>query len=77
MTEIILCGCGGRMGKAVAEAAIGDYSIVAGVDVNATAVAAASSFPVYEKISDFCTSEGTISELCPVFSFSRGNGSIK
>ncbi len=53
MTEIILCGCGGRMGKAVAEAAIGDYSIVAGVDVNATAVAAASSFPVYEKISDF------------------------
>lgn len=53
MTEIILCGCGGRMGKAVTEAAVGECSIVAGVDVNATALAEACSFPVYERISDF------------------------
>ena len=53
MTEIILCGCGGRMGKAVTEAATGDCSIVAGVDVNASALSTACSFPVYESISDF------------------------
>ena len=53
MTNIILCGCGGRMGKAIAAAAGKDYDIVAGVDVNASALSAACSFPVYEKISDF------------------------
>ena len=53
MTNIILCGCGGRMGKAIAAASGNVYDIVAGVDVNASALAAACSFPVYEKISDF------------------------
>ncbi len=50
MTNIILCGCGGRMGKAIAAAAKNDCTIVAGVDINASS---AGNFPVYEKISDF------------------------
>ena len=53
MTNIILCGCGGRMGNAIAVASGNGYDIVAGVDVNASSLAAACSFPVYEKISDF------------------------
>ena len=50
MTNIILCGCSGRMGKAIVAAAKNDCTIVAGVDINASS---AGSFPVYEKISDF------------------------
>ena len=50
MTNIILCGCGGRMGKAIAAAAKNDCTIVAGVDINASST---GNFPVYEKISDF------------------------
>ena len=55
MTNIILCGCGGRMGQAIVRAAAEDSTcrIVAGVDVNAGAVAPVCSFPVYESISDF------------------------
>ncbi len=53
MTNIILCGCGGRMGKAITAAAQNEYDIVAGVDINASALAAACSFPVYESIFDF------------------------
>ena len=53
MTNIILCGCGGRMGKAIAAAVKSDCTIVAGVDINASALSAASNFPIYEKISDF------------------------
>ena len=53
MTNIILCGCGGRMGKAITSAAAGEYDIVAGVDINASSLAAACSFPVYESIFDF------------------------
>ena len=41
------------MGKAIAAAAGNGYDIVAGVDVNASALATACNFPVYEKISDF------------------------
>lgn len=51
MTNIILCGCGGRMGRAIAEAADGSARIVAGVDLNASALSL--PFPVYENISDF------------------------
>ena len=53
MTNVILCGCGGRMGKAIIAAADKDTEIVAGVDINATALSSAVSFPVYENISDF------------------------
>ena len=53
MTNIILCGCGGRMGKAIVASIKGDCAIVAGVDINASALSAASDFPIYEKISDF------------------------
>ncbi len=53
MCSIILCGCGGRMGKAITAAAQNEFDIVAGVDVNASSLAAACNFPVYEKISDF------------------------
>lgn len=53
MTNIILCGCGGRMGKAITAAAKKDCTIVAGVDINASALSAACDFPIYEKISDF------------------------
>lgn len=53
MTNIILCGCGGRMGKAVYAATQNDTEIVAGVDINASALSAALPYPVYENISDF------------------------
>ena len=55
MTNIILCGCGGRMGQAIVRAceASGDLRVVAGVDVNASAVAPACAFPVYTSVSDF------------------------
>lgn len=53
MTNIILCGCGGRMGKAVAAAAQNGIEIVAGIDINASSLSAALTFPVYESISDF------------------------
>ena len=45
MLNILLCGCGGRMGAAViaAATAAGDR-IVAGVDINP---AAESPFPIY------------------------------
>jgi 4-hydroxy-tetrahydrodipicolinate reductase len=41
------------MGKAIAAAAKNDCTIIAGVDINASALSAASNFPIYEKISDF------------------------
>ncbi len=41
------------MGKAITAAAQNEFDIVAGVDVNASSLAAACNFPVYEKISDF------------------------
>ena len=55
MTNVILCGCGGRMGHAVTELInnSGDFRIVAGVDVNASSVAPACKFPVYQTIKDF------------------------
>ena len=40
------------MGKAIIAAIKGDCTIVAGVDINASELSA-SSFPIYEKISDF------------------------
>ena len=51
MLNIILCGCGGRMGAAVAAAAAaaGDR-IVAGVDVNPTA---ATTYPVFHSPEEF------------------------
>ena len=55
MTNIILCGCGGRMGQAIVRAceASKELRVVAGVDVNADAVAPACAFPVYASVSDF------------------------
>ena len=55
MTNIILSGCGGKMGQAIVRAAEGSNTcrIVAGIDVNADAVAPACAFPVYGTISDF------------------------
>ncbi len=41
------------MGKAITAAAQNDYDIIAGVDINASALGTTCSFPVYEKISDF------------------------
>ncbi len=55
MINIILSGCGGRMGQAIVRAAE-DHAgcrIVAGVDMNVSAVAPACSFPVYQTISEF------------------------
>ncbi len=51
MLNILLCGCGGRMGAAVAAAAeaAGDR-IVAGVDINP---ASASPYPVYHNPAEF------------------------
>ena len=55
MTNIILCGCGGKMGQAIIRAAADTKTcrIVAGVDINADAIAPACSFPVYGAISEF------------------------
>ena len=52
MIKVILSGCGGRMGKAVAAAVGNEVRIVAGVDINAASIAA-SDFPIYERITDF------------------------
>jgi len=56
MKNVILCGCGGRMGRSVTEAieASGALRIVAGVDIGATALGTVCSFPVYQNIEDFC-----------------------
>lgn len=53
MTNIILCGCSGRMGEAVSRlvAERADSQIVAGIDINAAAQA--SGFPVYQSIWEF------------------------
>ena len=55
MINVILCGCGGRMGKAVTEAISKSDTlrIVAGVDINASSVGAVCPFPVYDSISEF------------------------
>ncbi len=55
MTNIILCGCCGRMGAAIAKLATGrdDIKIVAGVDVNINSGATVSGFPIYQGISEF------------------------
>ncbi len=55
MTNILLCGCGGRMGAAVSALVNNrdDSKIVAGIDVNLSSVAQASGFPVYSDISEF------------------------
>ena len=52
MIKVILSGCGGRMGKAVAAAVGNEARIVAGVDVNVASIAA-SDFPIYESITEF------------------------
>lgn len=55
MTNIILCGCNGKMGQAIIRAAAesNNCRIVAGVDLNADTAASAYHFPVYETISQF------------------------
>lgn len=55
MINVLLCGCGGRMGRAVTEAVSNSNAlrIVAGVDINASSIGTACSFPVYDSISDF------------------------
>ena len=52
MLDIMLCGCGGRMGAALSAAAhaAGDR-IVAGVDITPTA---ANTYPVYTSPEEFC-----------------------
>ena len=54
MTNVILCGCGGRMGQAIVRAAEDDSElrILAGIDVNAGALQAACKFPVYQSVSE-------------------------
>jgi 4-hydroxy-tetrahydrodipicolinate reductase len=54
MTNVILCGCGGRMGQAIVRAAEDDQDlrILAGIDVNAGALQAACKFPVYQSVSE-------------------------
>lgn len=54
MVNIILSGCGGRMGQAIVRAAKEDKScrILAGIDINADSVAPACEFPVYQNISE-------------------------
>lgn len=53
MTNIILCGCSGRMGEAVSKLIDdrNDAKIVAGVDVSTSAQV--SGFPIFQSISEF------------------------
>lgn len=53
MTRIIITGCNGRMGKAVAEAArqTGICQVVAGVDINPQPIN--YNFPVFQNIADY------------------------
>ncbi len=55
MVNIILSGCGGRMGQAIVRAAKDDKDcrIIAGIDINADSIAPACEFPVYQSISEF------------------------
>ena len=55
MTNIILSGCGGRMGQAIIRATQNSDTvrIIAGVDINAASVAQAATFPVYSSIHEF------------------------
>ena len=52
MTNIILCGCTGRMGEAVSRLVSenNDAKIVAGIDINTSSVA---QFPIYQSITEF------------------------
>ena len=53
MTNILLCGCSGRMGEAVSKL-VGernDAKIIAGIDVSS--LAQASGYPIYQNISEF------------------------
>ena len=62
MKKIILCGCGGRMGRAITEAVADskEYKIVAGVDINASLLGSACSFPIYSSIDDFTANADVI-----------------
>ena len=73
MTNIILCGCGGRMGKAITAAAQNDYDIVAGIDINASSLSAACSFPVYENIEDFPGKADVIVDFSHHFAVQRSH----
>ena len=57
MIRILLCGCGGRMGRVIAEMAEGqpDIAIVAGCDKQKLS----ATFPVYENLAD-CTVEADV-----------------
>ena len=52
MTNILLSGCGGRMGEAVRKliSERDDATVIAGIDVNPASV---SGFPVYQSITEF------------------------
>ena len=52
MTNILLSGCGGRMGEAVRKliSERTDATVIAGIDVNPASV---SGFPVYQSITEF------------------------
>jgi len=82
MTNIILCGCGGRMGQAIIRATADskECRIVAGVDINADAIAPACSFPVYGAISEFPGKADVIVDfshhtaLIPLANYARTTG---
>lgn len=58
MTKIILCGCNGKMGRAVTTCVADrdDCSIVAGIDLN---TAAANDYPVFAALTD-CTVDADV-----------------
>ena len=62
MVNIILSGCGGRMGQAIVKAAkdLDDCRILAGIDVNADSVAPVCEFPVYQSLSELTDSADVI-----------------
>ena len=57
MINVILCGCWGRMGRAVTESiengAANDMQIVAGINIPTPDAAPICKFPTYESIFDF------------------------
>ena len=81
MTDIILCGCGGKMGNAVRNAVKEreDCRIVAGVDI---ATEQAIEFPVYRQISEVSETADVVidfshpSLLSPILEFCRAHNNL-
>ena len=62
MIRIILSGCMGKMGRVIADCVEKDdnFTIVAGVDINASVLGSTCAFPVYSSIDEFAANADVI-----------------